>query len=130
MNKHTIQGNKGVTVCYTINNLRVEADSLKFDAFRFYSPAGDQTDGEGFKYFDVPADEVQLDRDPELDTEIQVVHRGGITTAYKFYPDATENIPGIENTDSAGDTIINIRIPTDTGTEITVSYKEVTDASN
>ena len=46
LNRHTIKGKKGETVCYALPNFRFDSsdNKLKWDAFRFYTPEGNQTD--------------------------------------------------------------------------------------
>ncbi|MCP5053369.1 MAG: hypothetical protein GY940_39760, partial [bacterium] len=53
LNKNTVQGKKGETVCYTMPGFQFDDsdNNLKWDAFRFYTPEGDITDEEGHRYF-------------------------------------------------------------------------------
>ncbi len=126
--KHTIQGKKGVTVCYTIPNFRFDDDAkqLKWDAFRFHTPEGDKKDADGFQYFDVPADYVPIQRDDQLNKQLLVITtlKKGVE-ALEIYQGATpEPITiGLE-----GDIIATGIIPSDPNRDIIIDYKEVTDA--
>lgn len=126
LNKHTIQGKKGATVCYTLTNFRFDSsdNKLKWDAFRFYTPEGNQTDDEGFKYFDVPADEYLIERDDTLDKEFMIIadKEEGIEIVEILEGAETEAIIiGLE-----GDIMAAGFIPADPAAEINIDYKEVT----
>jgi hypothetical protein len=127
LNKHTIKGKKGETVCYTLPNFRFDSsdNKLKWDAFRFYTPEGNQTDDQGFKYFDVPGDEVLIERDDTLNKELLIiVTKDQGTEVVEILEGAeTEAITiGLE-----GDIAASGFIPADPGEEISINYKEVTD---
>ncbi|MGD2087257.1 MAG: hypothetical protein PVH61_13820 [Candidatus Aminicenantes bacterium] len=68
-----IKGNKGKTVIYSIPNFQYDDLKIKWDAFKFFTPVGDQVDAEGFSYFDVPADVIPITRDDTLDKVIFVI---------------------------------------------------------
>ena len=74
--KHIIQGNKGKTVYYSIEDFRYvynETDlKIKWDAFLFYTPLGTETDESNLKYIGVPADEIEIQRDPVLDKDFLI----------------------------------------------------------
>ncbi|MCP5105082.1 MAG: hypothetical protein GY950_16965 [bacterium] len=126
INKSTIRGVKGTTVCYTLENFRFDNSDgqIKWDAFKFYTPLGDLTDDEGFKYFDVPADDVPIDRDADLSKGLMVMvtKDNGI--------EAIETLEGAESDMVSigleGDIIVSGYIPSDPGEDIIIDYKEVT----
>lgn len=126
LEKKTIKGEKGKTVCYSIQNLRFDSSDnrIKWDTFRFYTPEGNEIDSQGFNYFDVPADEVLIERDDTLNKYIMIiVTKDTGTELLEIYEDAEMEAVtiGLE-----GDIIVYGFIPADTATEITISYKEVT----
>jgi len=126
LQKLSIKGEKGQTVCYTINNFRFDPaeNKLKWDAFRFFTPEGPQIDEEGVKYFYVAADEVALERDNLLNKVILVkATRDNGTEVLEILEGAEmETVTiGLE-----GDIIISAFIPANTRQEIAVNYKEVT----
>ena len=119
------KGTKGSTVCYKLNNIRIESGVLKWDPFPFYTPLGDQTDESGFKYFDVPAKEYVIpDRDPSVDMEIviKVTKDGGVEPSAPIVGADIQPISlGLE-----GDVIVMGYIPADTNIEIEITPREVT----
>jgi hypothetical protein len=120
--KKIIHGIKGKTVCYSINNIRDETGYLKFDGFAFFTPFGSQQDQEGYKYFDVPADQILVERDESLDKTLLIKVTESIVEAIEIY-DGAEFEPiniGLE-----GDIVAMIYIPSDSGKDIEVEYKEV-----
>ena len=124
--KHTIYGKKGSTVSYSIPNIRFDNDEskIKWDSFRFYTPKGDKVDTDGFKYFDVPEDEVAIIRDDDLNKMLIIIATvdQGIEAIESFEGEESETITiGLE-----GDIIISAVIPTSLENEIIVDYKEVT----
>jgi len=124
--KHTIHGKKGSTVCYSISNFRFDSsdETIKWDAFRFYTPKGDKTDEQGFLYFDVPSDEVSITRDDDLNKMLVVLVTvgNGVEAIETFEDDEGEPITiGLE-----GDIIISSFIPVSPLQEIIIDYKEVT----
>jgi hypothetical protein len=125
MNFIKIKGTKGVTICYKIENIRIENGVLKWDSFYFYTPEGDLTNANGIKYFIVPAKEYTIpDRDPLVDIEIEIIvtKNGGVEPTAFFA--GTTNQPfsiGLE-----GDVIVTGYIPADTNVEIEITAKEVT----
>jgi hypothetical protein len=124
MNKHTIRGKKGDTICYTCSNLRLDDGKIKWDAFRFYTPVGTLIDDDGYKYYDVPADEVPIQRDPMLKIElIIVVTQNSGVEAYEV-PVGAEG--GIGPIGLEGDIIVTAVIPSAPDEEIICDYKEVT----
>jgi len=124
LNKHTIEGKKGETVFYTMPNFRYEDNKLKWDAFRFYTPEGNQTDDEGFKYFDVPGDETLIGRDDTLNKELMIIvtkDQGTEIVEILEGAEMEEITIGLE-----GDIVCTGYIPAAVGEEITINYKEVT----
>lgn len=125
LNKHTVQGKKGKTVCYTLTNFRFDPgeNKLKWDAFRFYTPEGGQTDEEGFAYFDVPADEIPILRDDSLNKEFMIlVTKDEGVEFLEVLEDA--EIQGF-SIGLEGDIAATGFIPTNPGEEIVIDYKEV-----
>jgi hypothetical protein len=125
LNKHTIQGIRGRTVVYTLADFQFDETTsrLRWNAFRFYTPVGDRTDEDGFNYFDIPADEVLIERDTALDKDFTIVISSGEVTVIYILEGATGgniNINGLE-----GDIIASGIIPCDTSEDITIDYKEV-----
>lgn len=125
LNKLSIKGKKGKTVCYKLENFRfdLDDDKLKWDAFRFYTPEGEQTDEEGFSYFDVPADEVPILRDDSLNKEFMIL----VTKN-----EGVEFLEVLEGADMQGfsigmegDIVVSGFIPANPGEEIFIDYKEV-----
>jgi hypothetical protein len=127
LNKHTIHGEKGKTVCYSMPDFRFDAsdNKLKWGAFRFYTPEGGSVDEEGFAYFDVPAEEILIQRDESLDKEII------ITTTRDNGAEAVEILEGAEIepiiVGIEGDFVATGFIPASPHQEIVIDYKEVTD---
>jgi len=121
--KLTIRGKTNSTVLYQISNLRIEGDYLKFDSFRFYSPAAELIDENEVKYFDVPADQVGISRDDTLNKEIQVyITLANGAEAVEILEGATPPDISVSN---EGDLVITIIIPADLGKDIDIEYKEV-----
>ncbi|NIM11528.1 MAG: hypothetical protein GTO45_16530 [Candidatus Aminicenantes bacterium] len=126
LNRHTIKGKKGETVCYTLPNFRFDSsdNKLKWDAFRFYTPEGNQTDDDGFKYFDVPGDEALIERDDTLNKELMIIVTKDQGTEVVEILEGAETeaiVIGLE-----GDIVAAGFIPADAAEEITIDYKEVT----
>jgi hypothetical protein len=126
LNKHTIRGKKGSTVCYTIPNFHFDINDnhLKWDDFRFYTPLGESMDEEGFRYFDVPADEVLIERDDTLTKDLIIIatQEEGVEVIETLEGAEGEVITiGLE-----GDIIVSGTIPASEEEEITIDYKEVT----
>jgi hypothetical protein len=126
LNKHTIKGKKGETVCYTLPNFRFDSsdNKLKWDAFRFYTPEGNQTDDDGFKYFDVPGDDALIERDDTLNKELMIIVTKDEGTEVVEILEGAETEPitiGLE-----GDIVAAGFISADAAEEITIDYKEVT----
>lgn len=126
LKKHTIRGKKGKTVCYSIPNIRFDETQnvLKWEAFRFYTPVGNQKDEHGFEYFDVTADEIPIQREKDLDKHLVVkVSRDEGVEAIEVLEGAQHETMtvGLE-----GDFVINGYIPSDPAIEIAIDYKEVT----
>ncbi|NIR04220.1 MAG: hypothetical protein GTN82_02205 [Candidatus Aminicenantes bacterium] len=126
INKQITREKKGKTVCYTLSNFRYDdSDSkLKWDAFKFYTPVGNQVDDQGFHYFDVLGDEVLIERDDTLNKgiEIKVISNEGVEVIEIYEGAETEAIIiGLE-----GDIIVSGSIPADLQAEIIIDYKEVT----
>jgi hypothetical protein len=125
LNEHIIRGKKGKTVCYKLENLRFgpNDNKLKWDAFRFYTPEGEQTDEEGFTYFDVPDDEFLILRDELLNKEFVIL---------VSKDEGVEFVEVIEDADMEsfsigleGDIVASGFIPTNPDEEIVIDYKEV-----
>jgi hypothetical protein len=126
LTKNTVKGKKGKTVSYTLPNLRFDItdNKLKWDAFRFHTPEGNQTNNEGFKYFDVPADEVLIERDDTLNKQLIIkITRDSGTEAIEILEGAEIEaiIIGLE-----GDVVAAGFIPANLEEEIIINYKEVT----
>lgn len=127
LKKHTIQGRKGKTVCYSLPNFRYDGsdNKLKWDAFRFYTPLGHIADNEGFRFFNVMGEQILLRRDERFNKElnVRITQERGIEVF--DVPEGTETdsfATGLE-----GDVVITAFIPADPDDEITVDYIEVTD---
>jgi hypothetical protein len=126
LSKHIIQGKKGHTVCYTLENFRFDSSDnmLKWDAFRFYTPLGGSIDGEGFNYFDVPAEAIPIERDDTLNKDLLIIatNDNGV--------DVVETLEGANGEDFSigleGDVIVSGFIPAAVEEEIVIDYKEVT----
>ncbi len=126
LNKQTIHGKKGATVCYTLPNFRLDSsdNKLKWNAFRFYTPEGNQTDDEGFRFFDVPGDEVLIERDDTLNKEFMIIVTKDQGTEVVEILEGAETeaiVIGLE-----GDIVAAGFIPADPAGEINIDYKEVT----
>ncbi len=126
LNQHTIRGIKGKTIFYSLPNFRYDTDDhlLKWDAFKFYTPVGELTDEEGFHFFDVPAEEILIGRDDQLNKEmlIMVDQSQGVTVLESMEGAVWDPITiGLE-----GDVIASGYIPCDPQKEIVIDYKEVT----
>lgn len=123
MNSVTIKGEKGLTVFYTINNIREESGALKWDSFRFYTPVGTNIDEAGFKYFTVPVGEVVITRDDSLAIELKVkVTQAGGVEVFEVYEGVGHNL----TVGKDGDIIITGEIPPVGSIEdIQIVYKEV-----
>jgi hypothetical protein len=124
LNKHTIRGKKGETVYYTIPNFTLEDSIIKWDPFKFYTPVGDQTE-DGFTYFNVPSEQILIERDDTLDKEFIII----ITK-----DQAVEFIEILEGAESGtiqigleGDIVASGFIPANPAEEINIDYKEVSD---
>jgi hypothetical protein len=127
MEKMMIKGKKGHTVCYSLPNFRFDSETnqLKWDAFSFYTPLGELLDEDGFRYFNVPAEELLIQRDDNLDKElvVMITKENGIE-AVEILQGA---IPDSINIGIEGDIVLSGFIPADTNEEIVFHYKEVTD---
>jgi hypothetical protein len=126
LNKHTIRGKKGSTVCYSLPNFHFDSNDnhLKWDDFRFYTPVGESMDEEGFRYFDVPADEVLVERDDMLAKDLMIIatQDEGVEVIETLEGAEGEVITiGLE-----GDVIISGTIPAVDEEEVVIDYKEVT----
>lgn len=126
LTKHTIKGQKGKTVCYTLENLRFDTidEKLKWDDSKFYTPIGTETDTGDFNFFSVPAGEISITRDSILDKEALLVISIEVGVEY------IEVLEGIDGPDLAvsglnGDIVATGFIPAGTG-DIVFDYKEVT----
>jgi hypothetical protein len=128
LNRHTITGKKGETVCYTMPNFRYDDNDnkLKWDAFMFYTPAGIQSDDQG-TYFDVPGDEYLIERDDTLNKSLLIKVTLSGTEVIEILEGAQmeEIVIGLE-----GDIVCTGFIPVDPEVEIVIDYKEVTDGSS
>jgi hypothetical protein len=120
--KKTVQGKKGETVCYSIPNFQwnVATSTISWDTFKFYTPAGELVE-EGYKYFQVEANAVLIERDTSLNKTLIVIAKSTGVEALEIYEGITETI----NVGLEGDIIITGIIPANTGIEIQVEYKEV-----
>lgn len=125
LSKHTIHGRKGKTVCYTLEYFRFDEteSKLKWDSFPFYTPHGTETDEQNFKYIDVPADEIGIQRDPVLDKDFL------ITITVESGVEVFEILEGAEGptlvSGANGDIVATGNIPADTSLDIKFDYKEV-----
>jgi hypothetical protein len=69
-----VSGRLGRTPVFSVPNVRIESNFLKWDAFRMYTPIGNQIDSElnserfpdGVNYFDVPGGSHEIVLDPDL----------------------------------------------------------------
>ena len=122
--KVQISGKKGKTVCYSINNLRIEGDLLLWDNWQFMTPLGSlELDGE--KYFDVPATSFDISRDDTLDKEISIVVKStSIDVLYTLEGEVRESV----NLGLDGDIVVTGIIPSDITENIKLQYYEVKDA--
>jgi len=124
MKKIAIIGEKGKTVCYTINNFRYENESICWESFNFYTPLGVSIDTEGHAYFEVPAISEIIQRDETLNKEvlIKVTQAEGIEIIEILEGAAPLKIAiGLE-----GDIVCMAYVPADLLEDIQISYKEVT----
>jgi hypothetical protein len=119
-------GKKGSTVVFSIPNLELNGNVLSWDSFKFYTPVGDLDDG--FKYFNIPADSITIERDTSLYKEVIVYCVGGVVSAQGFYEGEDVSLPSF---DLRGDHLFTVKIPSlsDPG-EITIEQREVIDDSN
>lgn len=123
INKLSIEGTKGVTVCYSIPNITFTNNHLTWDTFKFYTPLGTQSDTEGNNYFDVLALDELINRDDTLNKDVYViVTASGIEIIEILEGEQYSMSIGME-----GDWVCRLIVPSDTGQEILVEYKEVTD---
>ncbi len=124
LRKHTVHSQKGKGVVYTLTNIRFDQkdNKLKWDAFRFYTPPGNLTDDDGYKYFEVGAEEYLLERGLKNKRLIIKVDMYNGLNAIECDSDAERDgiIMGLE-----GDIIIRGFIPADAGRDITIDYMEV-----
>jgi len=121
MEKIQINGVQGKTIFYSFNNIRIDGYYLKFDSFKFYTPKGNLDDGDGYKYFVVPADEISIIRDTiDRTIELRITQNAGVEACI-IYPGNTMN----EELNNDGDYVCSIYIPADTELDIEVKYKEV-----
>ncbi|MCP5046721.1 MAG: hypothetical protein GY940_06090, partial [bacterium] len=116
----------GETVCYTMTGFQFDDsdNNLKWDAFRFYTPEGDITDEEGHRYFDVPADEIPIERDDTLNKHMMIIvtKNDGAEVVEVMEGAEFEGVSiGLE-----GDIVANGFIPAAPGEEIVFNYMEVT----
>lgn len=127
LNKHVIRGKKGKTVCYSLPGFRFDTsdNKLKWEAFRFYTPLGESIDDNGYNYFDVPADEALIEREYDLNKEmdILVTKDNGVEILEIL---AGAEMEGI-NIGLEGDIVASGYIPSSTHQEIVFDYKEVID---
>jgi hypothetical protein len=122
--KNTIKGHKGTTVVFSIPNATITGNLLTWETFRFYTPEGNQ-DENGNKYFAIPAEQVDISRDPELYREIFVFCQEGQITAKGYYEG--ENI-ALPDFGLKGDMLFIIRMPPEeNGNEIKIEQREVID---
>ncbi len=123
LTKHSIKGIPGITICYTLPNIRIDGDFLKWDAFRFYSPEGTKKDEKEGLYFDVPAEEILIQRDTVLDKELI------ICVSLSEGVEVIEILEGADRPEiqfsTTGDIIISGYIPANTAKEVSVNFKEV-----
>lgn len=128
VNKLNICGKRGETVCYSIKDFNVDesAVSVSWNEFKFYTPAGEKKDSEGFDYFEVPSGNLSIQRDEKLDKIYLVIAEQGNSRALEILEGATMDPinMGLE-----GDIITVVSVPSDASQEISVDYKEVTDGN-
>jgi hypothetical protein len=125
LSKHTFNGKKGETVLLSFNNIRIEGDYIKWDAFDFYTPVGDLTDDDGHKYFTVPETQIDIARDPLLDYQVFVIVRiSGIEVIKVYEGEEPEKF----HVDLEGLIAIDGVIPSDTNSEVILNYYEVDNA--
>lgn len=121
--KITITGQKGKTVNYS-PQFQENENALSWESFRFYTPVGGAVDAQGFKYYDVPAGQVQIEREEITKTLLMIVRQNQGVEVLEIYQGAEATmepiIIGLE-----GDIICDGRIPADPGEEISIQFKEV-----
>lgn len=121
--KITITGKKGKTVNYS-PQFQENENALSWESFRFYTPVGGAVDAQGFNYYDVPAGQVQIEREEIPKTLLIIVTQERGVEAMEIYQGAEATmepvIIGLE-----GDIIATGRIPADVQEEILIQFKEV-----
>lgn len=123
--QHTFYGKKGETVLLSFNNIRIEGDYILWDEFQFYTPVGDLTDVDGYKYFTVPSTQIDIPRDPLLDYQVFVIIRTSGIEVLKVYEGEE---PEKFHVDLEGLIAIDGVIPSDTNSEVILNYYEVDNA--
>jgi len=129
-------GRKGVTLFYSFVNFRFDSSDykLKWDATRVYTPRGSQTDENGFKYFDIPADEILISRDlVDLDIVVYFFDNpvGDNVEVYITSPEDEEiqEITYPDVSDGSG-SYFDITVPSNPAMPVNVNITEVTDGEN
>jgi len=121
--KITITGKKGKTVNYS-PQFQENENALSWESFRFYTPVGGAVDAQVFNYYDVPAGQVQIEREEIPKTLLIIVTQERGVEAMEIYQGAEATmepvIIGLE-----GDIIATGRIPADVQEEILIQFKEV-----
>ena len=116
-------GKKESTIVFSIPNLILDENVLSWDSFKFYTPVGNQEETEtGFKYFNIPADSILIERDASLYQEVIVYCIDGEMFANGFYE--TEDV-ALPSFDLRGDHLLTIKIPPEG--DIIIEQREVTD---
>jgi hypothetical protein len=130
LNKITINGKKGITVCYQINNFRYDSatSTIAWDLFRFYSPRATETDDEGFNYLTIEAVEIDVTPETNLNKSILIKISMTDTDAVQVYITYEgEAEPDVKATGSDADIVITGTIPSlNSGESLEIDYKEVT----
>ncbi|MCP5106005.1 MAG: hypothetical protein GY950_21655 [bacterium] len=135
LEKLTIHGKKGKTVCYSLPNFRFDDrdNKLKWDAFRFYTPVGKIADQEGRRFFNVMGAEVLIRRNHSRDSKLilKITRERGLEVLE--FPDSARTAAAGDgaasftgHADLEGDIVATAFIPANPGKEIVIHYKEVT----
>jgi len=125
--KSQVKGHKGTTVVFSIPNTVTAGNILSWDSFRFYTPEGTQQDENGNKYFSIPAEQVEITRDPVLYKELFIYVLNGLITAKCFFESESITLPEFG---LYGDILFIIRMPPEIEKEIIIEQREVTDDPN
>lgn len=110
-----VLGNPKNSIFYTVSNPRIDGNFVKWDDFRMYTPEGDLTDENGFKYFNVPADEYEIIQDPVLWNGVNIASTVNHKEPYSI--EIMEGEQREERIDKEGDVFIMIPVPPSSSAE-------------